>query len=123
MNSHREKLGEWIESERIQKWIIGIIIFNAIMLGLQTSDYLESNFGELFDILDIVIPTIFIIEIELPKREGWLKMTVATSMEGMDIQGIMTRIGPLKLSEANAVLKCQLLLSIWGYQGLKAQFS
>jgi len=63
MKSHRERLGAWIESEKIQFWIIGVIVFNAIMLGLQTSDYLESNFGLWFDIMDIFIPAIFTFEL------------------------------------------------------------
>jgi voltage-gated sodium channel len=63
MVSYREKIGNWIESEKVQLWIIGLIAFNAIMLGLQTNDYLEANFADVFDILDIVIPTIFTIEI------------------------------------------------------------
>lgn len=65
MQSYKEKLGVWIESDKIQFWIVGVIVFNAIMLGLQTSDYLESQFGNIFDILDIIIPALFLIELLL----------------------------------------------------------
>ncbi|TAG52901.1 MAG: ion transporter [Cytophagales bacterium] len=65
MDNHREKLAIWVESDKIQTWIVSIIIFNAFMLGLQTSDYLETNFAEIFDWLDVIIPAIFFIEIIL----------------------------------------------------------
>lgn len=63
MDSYREPVGVWIESDKIQTWIVSIIVFNAVMLGLQTSNYLETNFGAVFDFLDIVIPAIFLLEI------------------------------------------------------------
>ncbi|TAF73420.1 MAG: ion transporter [Bacteroidetes bacterium] len=63
MENHRERIGIWIESDKIQTIIVSIIVFNAIMLGLQTSNYLESNFGQVFDVLDIIIPALFLIEL------------------------------------------------------------
>jgi hypothetical protein len=64
-----------------------------------------------------------VIEIELPKREGWLKMTVYPSIDGLDIHGIMSTIGALDEPEARAVTKFQLFLDLWGYQGPNAHFS
>lgn len=65
MENHRERIGIWIESDKIQTIIVSIIVFNAIMLGLQTSNYLESNFGQVFDVLDIIIPALFLIELAI----------------------------------------------------------
>jgi hypothetical protein len=64
-----------------------------------------------------------VIEIELPKCEGWLKMTAYPSVEGLDIQGIMGRVGALMAPEARAVVKFQLYFNLWGYQRPTAQFS
>jgi hypothetical protein len=64
-----------------------------------------------------------VIEIELPKCEGWLKMTAYPSVDGLDIQGIMGRVGALTAPEARAVAKFQLYFNLWGYQRPTAQFS
>ncbi|KAH8749170.1 hypothetical protein BGZ57DRAFT_140114 [Hyaloscypha finlandica] len=64
-----------------------------------------------------------VIEIELPKCEGWLKMTAYPSMDGLDIQGIMGRVGALMAPESRAVAKFQLFFNLWGYQQPTAQFA
>ncbi|KAK0114709.1 hypothetical protein ONS95_014193 [Cadophora gregata] len=64
-----------------------------------------------------------VVEIELPKREGWLKMTAYPSMEGLDMMGIMGQIGPLVAPETRALTKLQLYFDLWGYDGPTAQFS
>jgi hypothetical protein len=58
-----------------------------------------------------------VVEITLPKREGWLQATAYPSMDGLDIQGIMGRIGALRTLETGAMLKFQLYFDLWGYQG------
>ena len=35
----REKTAHFIEDSRFQRFIIGVIIFNAVLLGLETSDW------------------------------------------------------------------------------------
>lgn len=64
-----------------------------------------------------------VIEIEIPKCEGWLKMTAYPSVDGLDIQGIMKSVGALMAPEARAVAKLQLFFNLWGYQQPTAQFS
>lgn len=64
-----------------------------------------------------------VVEIELPKREGWLKMTAYPSMEGLDMLGIMGRIGPLVAPETQAAARFQLYFNLWGYDGPTAHFS
>ncbi|KAH9222321.1 hypothetical protein DL95DRAFT_508238 [Leptodontidium sp. 2 PMI_412] len=63
-----------------------------------------------------------VVEIELPKCEGWLKMTAYPSMDGLDIQGIMGQIGALVAPETRAVVKVLLYFNLWGYEGPTAQF-
>ncbi|MDJ0995171.1 MAG: ion transporter [Dinoroseobacter sp.] len=75
----RARLAEWIESPRIRFTIIGIIIFNAILLGMETSPALMSTAGPLIVALDRACLTIFVIEIAIkmfafgPRffRSGW----------------------------------------------------
>jgi len=75
----RAKLAAWIESAPIRNAIIGVIVFNAIILGLETSGTLMERFGPLIYALDRACLTIFVIEIVLklialgPRffRSGW----------------------------------------------------
>jgi voltage-gated sodium channel len=61
--SLRRRVGDWIESSRIQNLIIAIIIFNAITLGLETFEYVKQNAGTLMLNIERVVLTIFVIEI------------------------------------------------------------
>ncbi|MEE4245012.1 MAG: ion transporter [Kangiellaceae bacterium] len=50
---------------RFQNFIIGIIVFNAIVLGLETSPSLMAQHGGIFHQLDVLILAIFVFEIAL----------------------------------------------------------
>lgn len=77
--SLRERVGAWIESDRIQALIIAIISINAITLGLETSDYVMRHAGNVLLWVESVILTVFVIEIALKLfafrfgffRSGW----------------------------------------------------
>ena len=43
--TRRQRLANWLESPPIQNAIIGVIIFNAILLGMETSPDLMASFG------------------------------------------------------------------------------
>lgn len=64
MNS-RIKIGKWVESSKIQNFIIALIIINSITIGLETSDYLMKNFGNVLLFIDKIILVVFVIEISL----------------------------------------------------------
>lgn len=59
----REKLGQWIESPRIQFSIISLIIINAIILGMETDAAIMAQYGGILRIADQVILAVFVIEI------------------------------------------------------------
>ncbi len=61
----REKLGAWIESKRIQSLIIGLILLNAVTLGLETSESAMAEIGGLLHWLDRAILAVFVLEIGL----------------------------------------------------------
>ncbi len=63
--SLRERVGDWIESRPIQNFIIAVIIFNAITLGLETFEVVKQNAGALMLTLERIVLTIFVIEILL----------------------------------------------------------
>lgn len=59
----RARLGEWIDNPRTQNFIIGIILLNAVILGLETSGAVMARFGSLIHVLDTLCLMIFIVEI------------------------------------------------------------
>ena len=61
----REKLGAWIESKRIQSLIVGLILLNAVTLGLETSESATAEIGGLLHWLDRAILAVFVLEIGL----------------------------------------------------------
>jgi voltage-gated sodium channel len=75
----RARLAEWLERPQVRYTIIGVIVFNAIILGMETSDTLMAAGGPLILALDRACLTIFVVEIVLklialgPRffRSGW----------------------------------------------------
>jgi voltage-gated sodium channel len=75
----RERLGAWIESAPVRNFIIGVILFNAVILGLETSEEAMAAAGGTILLLDRICLAIFTVEIGLklvawgPRffRSGW----------------------------------------------------
>ena len=60
-----EKLKTFLESQRFQYGIITVIVINAIVLGMQTSDGLVAQMGGILNVLDQTALVIFVIELSL----------------------------------------------------------
>jgi voltage-gated sodium channel len=65
MQSFRSRLAEFLDSSRVQNFIIGVIVFNAIILGLETSKPVLAATGPLIPILDSLCLTIYVVELVL----------------------------------------------------------
>jgi voltage-gated sodium channel len=65
MSSFRTSLANWLDAPRIRYSILAIIIVNAIILGMETSPNLMTNYGDLLHTLDNICLTIFVIELVL----------------------------------------------------------
>ena len=63
--SIRDRIGIFIESDKVQISITGLILINAIVLGLETSPSVVLSYGNLLSLLDTVILVVFIIEISI----------------------------------------------------------
>lgn len=59
----RNNIKNFIETKNFQFTIIALIILNAIILGMETSDTLMNDYGILLKTIDKIILKIFIIEI------------------------------------------------------------
>ena len=75
----RQILADWLDRTRIRQFIIGVIIFNAILLGLETSPEVMGAAGTVILTLDGICLAIFVIEVALKLvahgarffRSGW----------------------------------------------------
>ncbi len=61
----KAKLKQYIESSSVQNFIIGLIIFNSVTIGLETSESIMLNFGKTLLLIDKIILAVFVIEILL----------------------------------------------------------
>ena len=68
----RDKAREFVERRSVTNAILGIIIFNAITLGLGTSAAVRAHAGGLLDVIDTVVLAIFVLELALKLfAYGW----------------------------------------------------
>ena len=75
----RSRLARWLDRAAVRNTIIGVIVFNAVILGMETSPTLMAEAGPLIIALDRACLTIFVIEILLKLvahggrffRSGW----------------------------------------------------
>ena len=59
----RIRLAVWIESKRIQTIVIGVILLNAAILGLETNKAAMDSFGSLLLLVDKICLAVFIAEL------------------------------------------------------------
>jgi len=64
-SSWRERLAAWLDSWPVQKAVTGLILFNAVLFGLETSATVMAQVGGLLDALDRAILAIFVVELGL----------------------------------------------------------
>jgi voltage-gated sodium channel len=77
--SFRARIDHFIDRPIVQNFILGVILFNAVILGLETSKTAMAAMGPLLLTLDAICLTIFTIEIALKLiargpaffRNGW----------------------------------------------------
>jgi voltage-gated sodium channel len=59
----RERTIQLIESKAFQHTIIGVIVFNAVTLGLETNDAIVERAGGVLHVLDRIVLGIFVVEL------------------------------------------------------------
>ncbi len=75
----REQLRTWLEKPSVRYGIMAVILFNAILLGLETSDPLMQRFGVQIVALDTACLAVFVLELAAKLaaygwrffRDGW----------------------------------------------------
>ncbi|MEO9818740.1 MAG: ion transporter [Paracoccaceae bacterium] len=77
--TNQARVAAWLDQDRVRNFILAVIIFNAIILGLETSKSVMSVAGGLISLLDRLCLAVFILEIALKLfahrtgffRNGW----------------------------------------------------
>ena len=77
--SLREHLALWLDSPKFNNFILGVILFNAILMGMETSPTLMATMGGVIHVLDTLCLVIFVVELlaklatQGPRffRSGW----------------------------------------------------
>lgn len=54
-----------VESSLFQNFIVGVIIFNGITMGLETSKEVMASYGTLIKMIDLIVISIFVVEISM----------------------------------------------------------
>ena len=75
----RERVGAWVTSAPVQRFVIGLILLNAVTLGLETSAAVMAAYGTLLHAVDKAILAVFVAEIAAKLyafrgrffRDGW----------------------------------------------------
>lgn len=61
--SLRERTAEWLESPKFNNFILGVILFNAILMGMETSPTVMAYVGGAVHVLDTLCLIIFVVEL------------------------------------------------------------
>lgn len=77
--THRDRLASFVDSAPVRNFIIGVILFNAVILGLETSPAVMARAGDVLLTLDRICLGIFVVELVVklyalgPRffRSGW----------------------------------------------------
>ena len=111
----RLRLGHWVESPRVQQFVIAVILINAVILGLGTDAGARELAGSWLDAIDHICLAIFIVELGLKMlafgrhfwRSGW---------NGFDFFVVAIALvpgaGPLAVLRSLRVLRVLRLLTV-----------
>ncbi len=112
--SLRARVAAWVESTPVQRWIIALVIVNAITLGLETVPEVMARFGGVLRRLDAALLAAFVVELLLKLwghglrffRNGW-------NVFDLVVVGIalVPSSGPLSVFRALRVLRVLRLVS------------
>jgi voltage-gated sodium channel len=61
----RQRVAQFVESPRIQRLIVALILFNAITLGLETFPAIVARAGQALHVIDQVVLGVFVLELLL----------------------------------------------------------
>jgi voltage-gated sodium channel len=113
--SIRERIGAVVMAPRVQNLITGLIIFNAVTLGLETSEFVRANYGAMLYVADKTVLAVFVAEITAKLlHKGWRFFKEGWNVFDFIVVGIalVPAAGPLAVLRALRILRTLRLLSV-----------
>ena len=116
----RSRIAEFMARAAVRNFIIGVIIFNAVILGMETSPAIMSRIGGLLTVLDSICLAIFVVEIALKLyahrlrffRDGWnifdfliIGIALAPTSEGFAVLRALRILRVLRVMSAAPSLR------------------
>lgn len=111
----RQRLAEWLERASVQYLVTGLILINAVILGLETSSTAMQQWGHWLRTLDQLILACFVIEIALRfTAHGWRLLRDPWGLFDTLVITIalIPASGPLAVLRALRVLRVLRLISL-----------
>ncbi len=100
----RQRLAAWLDRPAVQNTIFGVILFNAVLLGMETSASLMATAGPLILALDSACLAFFVVEIALKLyARGWRYLTTGWGLFDVVVVGIALIPGGHELSVLRAL--------------------
>ena len=109
------RLGEWLARPRVERALIGLIVLNAVILGLETFPGVMAQSGEWLLAIDSAILAIFVVEIALRiAAHGRRFFTDPWSLFDFAVVGIalVPATGPLAVLRTLRVLRVLRMLTL-----------
>ena len=113
-SSQRARLREFVEGKRFQAVIIGLIAFNSVVLGLETSATVMAKIGGLLVFVDRIVLGVFVVELALRIAAfGWRFFRDPWNVFDFVVVGIalVPASGPFAVLRALRVLRVLRLIS------------
>jgi len=110
----RAKARALVEHRSFQRFVIALIVFNAVTLGLETSERMEASYGGLLHVLDRATLAVFVLELLLRfYGYGWRFFRDPWSIFDVLVIGValVPAAGPLSVLRTLRVLRVLRLVS------------
>ncbi|MFW7379199.1 MAG: ion transporter [Oligoflexus sp.] len=114
-SSNRQILSQFLENPIIQGIIFTLIVFNAVILGLETIPQMMAQYGSILAAIDGFILWIFVIELALALlADGWRFFTKPWRIFDSLVVGIafVPSMGPLAVLRSLRILRALRLISV-----------
>jgi hypothetical protein len=111
----RDRLRDWIEGPRPQRFVTALIVVNAVTLGMETSPVLMAAAGPLLVALDTAILSVFVVEIALrvtARGLGFFRDPWSVFDFAVVAIALVPSSGPFAVLRALRILRVLRLLSI-----------
>ena len=110
----QERARKFVESKIVINVILGVIMFNAVTLGLATSARVMGAIGPILDVLDDVVIGIFVVELSIKfYAYRWRFFTSGWNVFDLAVVGftLLPAAGNLSVLRALRILRAMRLLS------------